>query len=283
MMLGRRPPTRCAGTRRRTSRLQLVRPRRHTRRSGGSPREQHAANGSARAATSSIGVADEDGEVSHWISANSVVVEATADGEPDVVAVSFTDITALVESTAELEQNEQRFRTLIAPLVRHRRGDRRRPADHLRRAARSRRSSATRTTSSSATTPSTLIHPEDLEETVAAVARTFDDSREPEPHELRLRHADGSWVVPRGARHRTSSTIPLIGGIAVNLRDISERRRIEATLHDAQVRFEEAFQHAPIGMAMIARGRPLLPREPRLLQDARLHRGASCSKSASPS
>jgi PAS domain S-box-containing protein len=60
-----------------------------------------------------MGVRRPDGEC-RWISANSVVIDAAPDGTPELVAVSLSDITALVESGAELEQNEQRFRTLIA-------------------------------------------------------------------------------------------------------------------------------------------------------------------------
>jgi diguanylate cyclase (GGDEF)-like protein/PAS domain S-box-containing protein len=194
-----------------------------------------------------MGVRRPDGTC-RWMSANSVVIDFHPDGRPDLVAVTLTDLTALLESTAELEQNEQRFRTLIAKssdlvaIV----GDDLRikyvsgalddilgyTIDELvgRNAAE-------------------LIHPDDLEDALISVARTITPDGRGEALELRLLHADGHWVTLE-ALGTDLMDDPFIAGIAVNLRDISERRRIEATLHDAQVRFEEAFEHAPIGMAM---------------------------------
>jgi len=187
--------------------------------------------------------------VRRWISANSVVVDVTPEGEPDIVAVSFTDITALVESTVEIEQNELRFRTLIArssdivavidPDLRigYVSGAVEEILGYTEDELLGRNAVE-------------IIHPEDLDETFAAVGRSVDGGTEPEPLELRLRHANGAWMYLEALGANLIDD-PLVGGIAVNLRDISERRRIEATLRDAQVRFEEAFEHAPIGIAMV--------------------------------
>jgi diguanylate cyclase (GGDEF)-like protein/PAS domain S-box-containing protein len=185
---------------------------------------------------------------SSWISASSVVIDVDDDGRPELVAVSLTDITALVESTAEIEHNERRFRTLIAKssdVVTIIDPDLRvgyvggavedilgYGVDEL-----------------IGRDASELIHPDDLEPALNAVARTMTPGSGSEPLELRLLHAQGHWVSLE-ALGTDLMDDPLVGGIAVNLRDISERRRIEATLHAAQVRFEEAFQHAPIGIAM---------------------------------
>ena len=194
-----------------------------------------------------MGVQRPNGDHS-WLSANSVAINFDVDGYPDLVAVSLTDITAVVDSAAEIEQNERRFRTLIA-----------RSSDvvtiidpnlHIGYVGGAVEGilgfDADELLGRDATE---LIHPEDLEEALLGLARAMEPDRIPEPLELRLLHKEGHWVVVEVLGANLTDD-PLIGGIAVNLRDISERRRIEETLRDAQVRFEEAFKHAPIGMAM---------------------------------
>jgi diguanylate cyclase (GGDEF)-like protein/PAS domain S-box-containing protein len=195
-----------------------------------------------------MGVQRPGGECT-WLSANSVVIEVDDDGRPDIVAVSLTDITDLVESAAEIEQNEQRFRTLIA-----------RSSDVVTVIDANLRISYVsgaveeilgyREQELIGRDATEIIHPDDVGEAIDAVARTLVPDGAPEPLELRLLHAQGHWVNLEALGANLVDD-PLIGGIAVNLRDISERRRIEATLRDAQVRFEEAFEHAPIGMAMV--------------------------------
>ena len=44
---------------------------------------------------------------------------------------------------------------------------------------------------------------------------------------------------------------PAVDGIVISARDLTERRRAEAELREAQERFRSAFEHAPIGMALI--------------------------------
>ena len=51
---------------------------------------------------------------------------------------------------------------------------------------------------------------------------------------------------------RTCSTIPPSHGIVISARDLTERRRAEGELREAQERFRSAFEHAPIGMALMA-------------------------------
>ena len=195
-----------------------------------------------------MGVHRPNGELT-WVSANSVVIDFDDDGRPALVAVSLNDITAVVDSSAEIEQNERRFRTLIA-----------RSSDVVTVVDPDLRISYVsgaveailgyRVEELVGRSAIELIHPDDLDEVVTSVARTLTPEVLGEPLELRLLHADGHWVNLE-ALGTDLTDDPLIGGIAVNLRDISDRRRIEATLRDAQVRFEEAFEHAPTGMAMV--------------------------------
>ena len=45
---------------------------------------------------------------------------------------------------------------------------------------------------------------------------------------------------------------PSVEGIVISARDLTDRRRAEAELREAQERFRSAFEHAPIGMALIS-------------------------------
>ena len=47
---------------------------------------------------------------------------------------------------------------------------------------------------------------------------------------------------------------PAIDGFVVTCRDITDRQQAEAELREAKERFRSAFDHAPIGMALIAPG-----------------------------
>ena len=195
-----------------------------------------------------MGVRRPDGTV-RWMSANSVVVDFHPDGRANLVAVTLSDMSALVESTEELQQNERRFRTLIAKSsdivtvvgtdlqIKYVSG----AVDDILGYG------IDELVGRDATE---LIHPDDIDEALIAVARTITPDGRGEPLELRLLHRLGHWVALEALGTNLMDD-PLVGGIAVNLRDISERRRIEETLREAQDRFEEAFEHAPIGMAMV--------------------------------
>ena len=45
---------------------------------------------------------------------------------------------------------------------------------------------------------------------------------------------------------------PAIDGLVISARDLTDRRRAEADLREAQERFRSAFEYAPIGMALVA-------------------------------
>ena len=69
--------------------------------------------------------------------------------------------------------------------------------------------------------------------------------------EFRLRHADGSWRVVEAVATNLLDD-PSVEGIVISARDLTDRRRAEAELREAQERFRSAFEHAPIGMALMA-------------------------------
>jgi diguanylate cyclase (GGDEF)-like protein/PAS domain S-box-containing protein len=81
-----------------------------------------------------------------------------------------------------------------------------------------------------------------------AAARNGDDV---DRLEVRLAHADGSWRIIEAVGTNLLDD-PTVEGIVVSARDLTERRRAEAELREAQERFRSAFEHAPIGMALAA-------------------------------
>jgi diguanylate cyclase (GGDEF)-like protein/PAS domain S-box-containing protein len=95
-----------------------------------------------------------------------------------------------------------------------------------------------------------LIHPDDRADATKAfeVART--DNR-PDRIEFRLRHADGGWRVVEAMATNLLDD-PSVQGIVISARDLTDRRRAEGELREAQERFRSAFEHAPIGMALMA-------------------------------
>jgi diguanylate cyclase (GGDEF)-like protein/PAS domain S-box-containing protein len=69
--------------------------------------------------------------------------------------------------------------------------------------------------------------------------------------EVRLAHADGSWRIIEAVGTNLLDD-PTVQGIVISARDLTERRRAEIELREAQERFRSAFEHAPIGMSLAA-------------------------------
>ena len=74
-----------------------------------------------------------------------------------------------------------------------------------------------------------LIHPDELTLAVDSMVETTAEPGVKLPLEVRLAHADGSWVpVEVVANNRLED--PAVAGIVMNIRDIRERKRMEALL-----------------------------------------------------
>jgi diguanylate cyclase (GGDEF)-like protein/PAS domain S-box-containing protein len=86
-----------------------------------------------------------------------------------------------------------------------------------------------------------FVHPEDGDLVARAVSGESSGVR------LRLLHADGHYVWVEAV----GNALPDGRGFVVNVRDLTESRRLEADLRKAEVMFEQGFERAPIGMLMV--------------------------------
>ena len=102
-----------------------------------------------------------------------------------------------------------------------------------------------------------LIHPDDHGLAAESLASTIEEGGVREPLLLRLRHADGSWRhVEILANNLTQHE--RVAGLLITARDVSARQQAERSADEARDRFEQAFDRAPIGMAIVANDGKLL-------------------------
>jgi PAS domain S-box-containing protein len=83
-----------------------------------------------------------------------------------------------------------------------------------------------------------IIHPDDLQTVMGAFNEVMMNPAFPLSAEFRVNHKDGSWRVIEATGSNQISN-PLIGGIVVNSRDVTERRKAEALLREATKQAEE--------------------------------------------
>jgi diguanylate cyclase (GGDEF)-like protein/PAS domain S-box-containing protein len=87
-----------------------------------------------------------------------------------------------------------------------------------------------------------LTHPDDLGFVKAVIAELMQSPGAVRTIELRSRHADGSWRTLEATGHNMIND-PMVGGIVVNYRDITERKTLERQL------IHEAFHDPLTGLA----------------------------------
>ena len=96
-----------------------------------------------------------------------------------------------------------------------------------------------------------LVHPEDLEAAATGLGAVLDGTRGPEaPIELRLRSADDTYWDFECVGENLGD-LGAIGGVVITARNITQRKRTEAALREAQERFRAAFEHAPLCLAIL--------------------------------
>ncbi len=91
------------------------------------------------------------------------------------------------------------------------------------------------------------IHPDDVARVGAAFDNTLRDPSAMAPVEYRFRHADGSWVHVESVGSNFLQ-VPAIGGVVVNSRDITERKRAEEDRRQLEVRVRHAQKLESLGV-----------------------------------
>ncbi|HWS46333.1 MAG TPA: PAS domain S-box protein [Acidimicrobiia bacterium] len=100
-----------------------------------------------------------------------------------------------------------------------------------------------------------FVHPEDAGRVAETFTKALSTSGSIAPFEVRVLHEDGTYHLFE-TRANSMFDDPAIGGIIVSSRDLTDRRHIETSLHQAEARFEQVFENAAVGMTLVdAQGR----------------------------
>ena len=209
----------------------------------------------------SMGIETPDG-TRRWLSVNTRVLELDDRGKPALVVASFSDVTEAHQTTLELRGVEARLLGLIENswdviIVLDETG-RLTFANH--QVERLLGYSNEEILGQNALE---LVHPDDLDAALASLGRALAGQQEGRIVDLRLRHHSGRWVWVEVVGNNLLDDAA-VGGIVVNVRDISERRMIEHTLREAQTLFAEVFEHGPIGLALVTPTRRIFRANPAL-------------------
>ncbi|MBM3158075.1 MAG: PAS domain S-box protein, partial [Chloroflexi bacterium] len=88
------------------------------------------------------------------------------------------------------------------------------------------------------------IHPDDIKRVAELFAEFLPDRGDVLHTEVRAQHKDGSW---RSIEAMGSNLLdnPIVKGIVVNLRDVTERKRMEEALRESEERFRRLVNQAP--------------------------------------
>ena len=98
--------------------------------------------------------------------------------------------------------------------------------------------------------PADLVHPDDADELAAVWSAALNRPGDPFRTEIRFLRADGGWRwVAVSVTNRLDD--PAVHGVVLNLRDITDRLHAEQEAARAAQQFRLAFDHAPVGMALV--------------------------------
>jgi diguanylate cyclase (GGDEF)-like protein/PAS domain S-box-containing protein len=92
------------------------------------------------------------------------------------------------------------------------------------------------------------IHPDDADALVEALGAQLNNDLDARPIEYRQRRRDGSWLWLEATGRQLPSEFG-VEAVIVNARDVSERRRADAEVREAELRFRNAFATSPLGIA----------------------------------
>ncbi len=92
-----------------------------------------------------------------------------------------------------------------------------------------------------------LVHPDDLPAARREIGKGYQEPGASPPFEVRLRHKDGSY---RWLESVASNLLddPGVGGVVVNSRDVTERRRVEQNLREKEEQYRRIFEESGDGL-----------------------------------
>jgi PAS domain S-box-containing protein len=88
-----------------------------------------------------------------------------------------------------------------------------------------------------------FVHPDDLAKAIVAAEKAFKDSSGGKM-EVRVRRADGSYIVSEGIGKILTDENGQVTGTLLSSRDITERRKIEQTLSESEEKYRKLFEEA---------------------------------------
>src|SRR2546422_8645650 len=88
-----------------------------------------------------------------------------------------------------------------------------------------------------------FIHPDDLPNVTNAFADAIKSPGATLSIEMRARHRDGSWRMLEAIGNNLLNN-PVVAGVIINTRDITERKRVEEALRASEERYRELFENA---------------------------------------
>jgi PAS domain S-box-containing protein len=97
-----------------------------------------------------------------------------------------------------------------------------------------------------------LLHPDDIGLAAEAMVTSIEgEAGVKEPLVLRVSDADGRWRSVEIVANNLSED-PRIGGLVISVRDLTERLQAREASDRDRRRFEQVFERAPIGMALVS-------------------------------
>jgi PAS domain S-box-containing protein len=94
------------------------------------------------------------------------------------------------------------------------------------------------------------VHPEDRERTEEAMVQSLAHPDEVQTVELRVRHRSGAYLTFE-ARSRNLLADPLVRGIVVDARDVTQRKKHEDALRRSQSFWQATVDSLPLGVAIV--------------------------------
>jgi two-component system cell cycle sensor histidine kinase/response regulator CckA len=94
-----------------------------------------------------------------------------------------------------------------------------------------------------------LLHPDDYDKGLAAFRAVLENPSEQTTVEIRFRRGDGLWAV---GECTTTNMLhdPVVAGLVINTRDVTERARVTAALSDSESRFRAVFEGSADAMLL---------------------------------